>query len=88
MNEKTDPVKIGSLKLSGDELEILKTYRDYKRLREAAGWSSTLTNNRKSTLKGSLDTNPFIKNHGRVRKPDIGWPPQSNPTLRVYTRNN
>lgn len=48
------PIRIGSVKITPEELEALRIRRDYKRLREAAGWSSSLNHKEASVLKDLL----------------------------------
>ena len=54
MAHAVKPVKVGSIKITSEELEALRILRDYKRLREAAGWSSSMVNKEASVLKDLL----------------------------------
>ena len=54
MAHTVQPVKVGSIKITSEELEALRILRDYKRLREAAGWSSGMINKEVSVLKDLL----------------------------------
>lgn len=42
MKHTAQSVRIGSIKMTPEELKALQIRRDYKLLREAAGWSSDL----------------------------------------------
>lgn len=52
------PVRIGPVEITPEELEALQIRRDYKRLREAAGWGSGTSNKEAAILKDLLGDDP------------------------------
>lgn len=54
MTYTVQPVRIGSVKITPEELEVLGIRRDYKRLREAVEWSSSMIDKEVSVLTDLL----------------------------------
>ena len=66
MAREVQPIRIGSVKITLDELEALRICRDYKRLREAAGWNSRMIDKEVSVLKDLLG-DEFVVKRGNER---------------------
>lgn len=54
MVRTTQPVRIGTVEIAPEVLEALRIRRDYKRLREVAGWRSSMIDKEVSELKDLL----------------------------------
>ena len=68
MLHATEPISIGSIEMSSVELEALRLYRNYKILRDAAGWRSGSANKHVSILKDLLGEGIVPKNNaGEVK---------------------
>ena len=77
MKGQMKPIEIGSVVLSSKEIEALRVYRDYKKLRDSAGWRSSMPN---LILKDLLGIDNTSQNHGQPkrrrshpRRPDTGY---------------
>lgn len=81
MDDTTEPVRIGRVVITPEELEALRIRRDFKRLRDAAGWESTLIKKDAAILKGLLKGDPIpteydeqtAKQKRIVRSPFTGY---------------
>ena len=69
MERVSKSIKIGSVELSPKELEILRTYRDYKKLREIAGLHSSLKSKKRSMLKDVLEIDSAKNDSEQTERP-------------------
>ena len=78
MRQTHKPIKIGSVEIRSDELEALRIYRDYKRLRDTAGWHSGERIEKSQTPKDLLENELLsIDTNERSKKT------RSQPTLPI-----
>ena len=82
MGRAIEPVKIGSAEISAEELEALRTCRDYKRLRDMAGWHSDMIDKQVSKLKDLLGEEVTKNSNERTKKQ--GSHPESPFARRCY----
>ena len=79
MKQTHKPIKIGSVEIRSDELEALRIYRDYKRLRDTAGWRSSDGIKESQTLKDLLENEmTSVEKNERSRKTRSHPIPPSN----------
>lgn len=74
----TKPIKIGSSEIPVEMLEALRIRRDYKRLREIAGWRSSMIDKEVSVLKDLLGDELVSKSNERIAR-------QKQATRRPFT---
>ena len=78
MANVTKPIKIGAGEISAEMLEALRIRRDYKRLREIAGWRSSMIDKEVSALKDLLGDELVSKSNERTTR-------QRQATRRPFT---
>lgn len=64
----TRPIKIGASEIPPEMLEALRIRRDYKRLREIAGWRSSMIDKEVSILKDLLGEEFMAKSNERTAR--------------------